>query len=125
LTTDLFSKGYYYFEKAPTRVKKKSFDTMNQLLNPYTSKYIKIFPDYRAKETASIGFAGVKIAGGIAKSYYIRFGDKVAYRIKKSDYKDQFGIIFSDCPELIKKYGNKAKWADLAKHIMEYTEIKG
>ena len=125
LTTDLFSKGYYYFEKAPTRVKKKSFDTMNQLLNPYTSKYIKIFPDYKAKKTMSIGVAGIKLAGGLEKSYYIRFGEKVAYRIKKADYDEQFKIIFADSPELIEKYKNGVSWGDLATHILEYTQFKG
>jgi len=125
ISTDLISKDYYYFEKSPTRVKKKSFDTVNQVLNPYTSKYIKIFPDYRAKKTASFGIAGVKVAGGIEKSYYIRFGDKVAYRIKKGDYKEQFPLIFSDCPELLEKYSSGANWSDLATHIREYTEFKG
>lgn len=125
LSTDRISKDYYYFEKSPTRVKKKSFDTVNQLLNPYTSKYIKIFPDYRAKNTASFGIAGVKVAGGLAKSYYIRFGDKVAYKIKKSDYKEQFPLIFSDAPELIEKFKGNVKWSDLALHILEYTKLKG
>ena len=123
LSSDLFSKGYYYFEKAPTRVKKKSFDTMNQLLNPHTSKEIRVYPDYRAKETMSIGIAGIKAVGGLAKSYYIRIGDAVAYKIQKKDYRDQFKLIYKGCPEMVAKYKDRIKWSEFATHVRVYTEM--
>ncbi len=48
-----------------------------QLVNPRFSKVISVYSDPFAKETSSIGIGGLKLAGGIAKSYYLKKGEKM------------------------------------------------
>ena len=64
--------GYLYMEKSQVKIKKKTGAYMMQLMNPTFSGKIKVFNDPFAGETASIGVGGMKLAGGLAKSYYIK-----------------------------------------------------
>ncbi len=119
----LISEGYAFFEQSKVQVKKKERVLLMQVLNPTFGGDIRIYHDPFAKETASVGFAGVKVAGGIAKSYYIRFGDNTAYRLKKKDYKKLYPTVFSDCKKMSEKFP-KISWEDLAKHVAAYAECK-
>ncbi|WP_378186731.1 hypothetical protein ACE939_00100 [Aquimarina sp. W85] len=123
LDQNLFKDGYAYFENSDVRVKKKTRNLMMQLVNPDFSDKIKVYQDPMAGETMSIGVGPLK-AGGIAKSYYVKkANEKVAVRLKKKDYDEEFAMYFADCPELIEKYGEKVKWSQFALHVYEYNTL--
>jgi hypothetical protein len=113
--------GYSYFETTEVLQGKKTRKFIMQVLNPDFCAKIKIYDDPFAQETASVGIAGVKLAGGDSKSYYFKKGDGPAVLIEKKQYKKQFSTIWEDAPALIEKYGKDPVWTDLAKHIAEYT----
>jgi hypothetical protein len=121
LDQDLLNQGYVYFENSKVMIGKKSTTMQMQLLNPGFSKNVKIYHDPFAKETASIGVAGVKVAGGDEKSYYIKTGDDAAYKLEKKNYSKEFKGLWGKCDEVIKKYP-EIKWSELTKHVTDYTE---
>lgn len=126
IDTTLMGEGYVYFETVTTQVKKKQKNLMLQLMNPSFSKRIKVYHDPLSNETAGIGIAGVTVTGGLDKSYYVmKVGkDKIAYRLKKKDYDEQFSEFFGDCKEFMQRYGSdKVKWRDLEKHIYDYNQL--
>ena len=93
-----------------------------QVLNPDFCKYIKVYDNPLAGETASIGVGGLKLAGGDARSYYVKKeGETVATLLTKNDYKKEFKEFWADCEYLLNKY-TSVSWPDLAKHIIEYSE---
>lgn len=118
---DRLKDGYAYFEKAEVQVKKKKRILLMQLLNPGTCSRIKIYHDPFANESAGIGVAGIKLAGGDDKSYYISKDGEVAYRLKKKNYKDVFKELFGDCSSVKKKYAKK-KWNKFEEAIFEYNK---
>ncbi|MEZ4951639.1 MAG: hypothetical protein R2879_18520 [Saprospiraceae bacterium] len=121
LNQDFLENGYVYFETVDVKIKKKTMPLLMQLLNPDFSKTVKVYHDPLAKETASVGVGGIKVAGGIAKSYFIMTDkDKAAYKIEKKKYKDSFSKMWSDCKNLSKS--DDIKWSELTKHIITYTE---
>jgi len=122
LNNDLLSQDYVYFENSKVRIKKKTRVLLMQLLNPTFSGEIKIYHDPLAKETISLGVGPVNVAGGIAKSYFFKVGDKAAYKIKKKEYKKQFPIIWKNCKTIKKNFGKKVKWSELTTHIVTYNE---
>lgn len=116
----LIGEGYVFFEKSQVQVKKKERTLLMQVLNPTFGGEVRVYHDPFAKETTSVGFAGVKVAGGNAKSYYIRKGDNVAVRVKKKDYKKQvFKDLFGSCKKMAKKFP-KIDWKDLGEHVSTY-----
>ena len=63
--SEYINRGYNYYEQADVQIKKKKKTTaMMQLLNPSFSSKIKVYHDPYAKETASLGVSGIKVAGG-------------------------------------------------------------
>lgn len=122
LNSDFLNQGYVYFENTDVKIKKKTYTMMMQLLNPDFSKSVKVYNDPKAKETASLGVAGVNVAGGNAKSYYVKKeGEPIAYLLTKNDYKKEFSLFWKGCDDL-KKVASNAQWTDLPKHIIIYTE---
>lgn len=123
LKQDLVNQGYIYFEQTEVKIKKKTETLLVQLLNPTFCSKISVYHDPKAKETFSVGVAGVEAVGGIAKSYYIKKDtDEVAYKLTKKDYQKQFVMFWSNCKFLVKKYGASPKWRDLTEHIHKYNE---
>jgi len=123
LNKDYIMQGYVYFELSDVKIKKKTRKLLMQLLNPEFSKEVKIYHDPFAKETMSLGIGPVKAIGGDAKSYYLKKGDKAAYKIKKKDYKDEFKPLFQSCKEMIKKFAKPA-WSDLVEHVLAFSNCK-
>ncbi len=117
---DRIKKGYAFFETAKVLVKKKTRTLLMQLLNPGTCSRIKVYHDPFAKETASLGVGGVKVAGGLAKSYYISKDGKTAFRIFKKTYKEDFNKLFGDCDVVKKKYQDK-KWNEFVEAVFAYN----
>lgn len=132
--TSLINEGYVFFEKTKVEFKKGTEDLLLQLLNPSFCSDIKVYFNPRTQETASVS-AGpsmgigstrgqLEVAGGEAKSYYVKIGDKPAFKLKKGKYKKMFMKLYGDSPEFVEKYGKKGKWRDFAEHLYYYTEFK-
>lgn len=121
LDQDLLNQGYVYFESTNVKIKKKEMMMLMQLLNPTFSKIVKVYDDPMAKKTMSVGVGNVKVAGGNAKSYFIKVGDGAAYKLEKKDYKKEFVPLWKKCDNVIQKYQD-VKWNELTKHIIDYTE---
>lgn len=125
LDKDIIAKGFAYFEKTEVKLNKKTTEVlMMQLLNPSFSNKVKVYFDPRAKETMSFGIAGVKLAGGDAKSYYIKKGDAIAFKLEKKNYDEEFDGMYEDCAEIKTTYGKKMKWDELEKHLYEHSKCK-
>lgn len=116
--------GYAYYEFSEVKYKKETRKLLLQLLNPGFSTGIRVYHDPFAGETMSAGVAGIKVAGGDAKSYYVKKGNEKAYRLKKKEYGDDFTRLFKDCPEVIKSVEGDPRWTDLAKHAYDYAGCK-
>ncbi|MTI21639.1 hypothetical protein E1176_11465 [Fulvivirga sp. RKSG066] len=112
-------------ESSKVQVKKKKVqDCMLQVMNPTFSKKITVYYDPFAGETASIGVGGMTLAGGLAKSYYIKKdGEEIAKRIKKKEYKKDMEELFGECPELISKYGENPDWSEFEQFIYDYSTM--
>lgn len=121
LNEDLIHQGYVYFENAKVKIKKKELSLLMQLLNPTFSEKVKVYHDPFAKESASLGVAGITVVGGNEKSYYVQVeGSKAAFRLYKKDYRKQFVALWQKCPEMKKKYPDM-KWEDFTENIIEYN----
>ena len=123
LSSEHLDDGYLYMESSNVQVKKnKTQYCMMQVMNPTFSKKIKIYNDPFAKESASVSFAGMKVAGGLDKSYYIKKnGEDLARRIKKNEYKKDMEELFAECPAVIEKYKDDPKWVDFEQFVYEYS----
>jgi hypothetical protein len=120
LEKDIIGKGYAYFEKSDVQIKNKTKVLLLQLLNPSFSSKIRVYSDPFAGETASVGIGNVKLAGGDEKSYYVKKGDKAAYKLKKKDYRTDYDMLFKDCSDL--KKIKQVKWSEFAEHVFKYNK---
>ena len=115
-------RDFSYYEQAaiPTR---KGHTVLMQLVNPGFDSKIKVYSDPWAKESMGIGVAGITVAGGIDKSYWVKkAGSKDAFKVEKKSYKKQFKELYGDCPKLMKMLKDKqVRWADFAEHVGTYT----
>ncbi|WP_339924475.1 hypothetical protein [uncultured Cyclobacterium sp.] len=125
LSGEHLDDGYLYMESSNVQVKKnKTQYCMMQVMNPTFSKKIKVYNDPFAKESASIGFAGMTVAGGLDKSYYIKKnGEDIARRIKKKEYKKDIEELFAECPAVIEKYKDSPKWMEFEEFIYDYSTL--
>ncbi len=125
LDNEIINQGYIYFknQEVSLKNKKKKREYMMQLINPTFSKYLEVFGDPFAKETTKLGFAGFNVAGGLAKSYYIK-KDGVIYWMHKRELDVRYEKLFGDCEEFVKKYPLKdIKWRYFSEYILEYTKM--
>jgi hypothetical protein len=118
---DIINKGYAYFEKVKVKVKKDTEDLLMQMVNTSFSSKIKVFHDPLAAESMRFGVAGITMAGGDDKSYYVQVGNEVAERIKKKEYDDEYLRLFKECPALLEKLKRNHSWTNFDKHLLEYT----
>ncbi len=112
--------GYVFFETTEVMLKNKKMTLLLQLLNPGFANKIKVFYDPYAAETASVGFGGIKVAGGDAKSYYFKKGTETAFRMFKKNYEEEFSALYGDCPSLSKEFSKKMGWSSVDKHVYYY-----
>ncbi len=123
LDKDIIGKGYVYLEKSEVRIKKKTRTLMMQLVNPSFSNKVKVYDDPLTGETMGLGVAGVTFVGGGGKSYFVKKkGDKIAHKLHKKNYDEEFKMLFGDCKAVVKKYGKNPKWSDFEAHVWEYTQ---
>lgn len=117
--------GYMYMEASEVQIKKKKKQyCMLQVMNPTFSGKIKVYNDPFAKESASIGIGGFKVAGGLAKSYYIKKkGEDLARKITKKDYKKEMETIFAECPDVVNKHKADSAWSEFETFIFDYSTM--
>lgn len=121
---EIISKGYAYFEATEVRIGKKTETLLLQLMNPHFSSNIKVFHDPFANETASIGIAGVTVAGGIDKSYFVKLGDNIAFKAQKKNYDEEFALFFKGCAAVLADE-DAAVWNQFARHTFVYGQSCG
>ncbi|NLR92163.1 hypothetical protein [Flammeovirga agarivorans] len=123
---DVVDQSHVYYEQAILPGKKNKFALM-QLLNPGFDHVVKVYKDPNAKQTGGIGVAGVKVTGGIDKSYLVcDTGSNRAVLMEKKKYKKEAQkVIFDKCPEVFNKYyaGEKFQWKDFAEHVYVYDQL--
>ena len=118
---DRLKDGYALFEKAEVTVKKKNHVLLMQLLNPHGCNRVKFYHNPYATETSSLGVAGIKVAGGNDRSYYVRVDDGISFKLGKKKYKKMFDQIFPDCKEVKDAYGKKS-WGKLEEASFTYNK---
>lgn len=104
---------YAYFEKTEVVIKGKVQVMMLQLVNPTFADKVRFYHDPYAAETTQVSVGGIGVAGGDDKSYYLKRGDKPAYKFQKKNFDDEFATLFGDCASVKKEYGDKPKWSKL------------
>lgn len=87
-----------------------------QLLNPGFDHVMKVY-DYPSKKTASVGVAGMTVAGGNTKSFVVSVGDETIMVEKGKYAKDHFDQLFSDCGKLNTLERSEKEWRDFAAHV--------
>ncbi len=120
------NKGYtmYTNETVSLKNKKDPAEFLMQVVNPKYSTVIQVFSDPFAKQTASIGIGSMKLAGGIAKSYYIKKGDQDVLWLTKKDFDEHFESLFMDNDQFKAKYADhKFKWSLLGVYVLDYSEF--
>ena len=120
---EIINKGYAYFEKVTVQLKKETEDLLMQMVNPSFSSKIKVFHDPLAQESMKFGVAGITMAGGDDKSYYVQVGNTVVKKIKKNDYDDEYVNLYKSCPALLEKIKKHPRWVNFDKHLLEYTTL--
>ena len=87
-----------------------------QVVNPGFDGWMKVFPDPFGGDGASIGLAGITVAGGGATSWLAwRKGDPAPVRVGKKGYDEAFPTLF--CPAMATP--DPLKWASFADHVAE------
>lgn len=114
-------EGYVLFESTEVMIKKKKRNLLLQLVNPGYNSKIRVYHDPLAQESMSAGIGGFKVAGGDKKSFYVKKGDAIAYRLKKKKYDDEWKELFKDCLSIKDSFDGKMKWYDFSKHVFAYT----
>lgn len=120
------SKGYtmYTNQMVSLKNKKKEAEYLMQVINPKYSQHIQVYSDPWAKQTMSIGVGSLKLAGGIAKSYYIKKGDEKVLWLTKKAFDKHFESLFMDNDKFKAKYADKKfKWSLLGVYVLDYTEF--
>jgi len=123
LDQDLLGDGYVYFENAQVFYKKKKkMELLMQLLNPSFSKEVKVYHDPMAKQSMSVGVAGVTLAGGLEKSYFVLpQGTEAAYKLKKKDYDEEYPVMWAGCEALMNDTENR-QWRKLTDHVIAFSQ---
>lgn len=121
LNKDILKKGYAYFEKSSVKLRKSEEELLLQLLNPLTSNRIRVYHDPLAQETNGVNLSGIQLSGGDDRSYFVKVGDKPAFKLLKKNYDDEFANLYGDCPTFIQKAGRKIKWVNFDQHVADYT----
>ncbi|MFK7812364.1 MAG: hypothetical protein AB8B59_07700, partial [Maribacter sp.] len=119
-------KGYtmYTNQMVSLKNKKNEEEFLMQVINPRYSQFIQVYSDPWAKETMGFAPGGIKVAGGIKKSYYIKKGDEKVLWLTKKDFDKHFESLFMDNDKFKAKYADhKFKWSLLGVYVLDYTEF--
>ena len=121
LNKERIKEGYVYFETVAVKIKKKTKTLLMQLVNPGYGTKIRVYHDPWAFKTGQLGFGGVLKVGGIRKSFYVKKGDEVAYKLKSKKYKKEWKILFEECHNIEEAFKGKMRWRKFSQHIYHFT----
>jgi hypothetical protein len=121
LNQALIEEGYAYFETVEVMVKKKKQTALMQLLNPAYAEKIRVYHDPWANEQAGLSVSGIQVAGGGDKSFYVKIGDKTAFKLAKKNYDESFAELFGSCKSFVKDIKDP-KWNDFEKHVYDFSK---
>lgn len=96
LNNDRITDGYGFFEYTQVDLKGKVQPLLMQLVNPGFHDKIRVYFNPFAGETMSMGVGPMKV-GGLDKSYFVKVGNKPAYKITKGEYDEQSKELFKGC----------------------------
>lgn len=122
VNAEYMKDGYAYFEQSVVQLKRKEINALLQMVNASFNKPVKVFHDPWASESASLNVKGIKVAGGIEKSYWVVVGDDVAFKIEKKNYNDKLGEVYKNCSDYISKLGDKPAWKDFPEALHTYSK---
>lgn len=119
LNSDLIKDGYAYFEQTEVQLKKSVRTLLMQLVNPSFEEKIRVYFDPYARESMSVGVAGIKVAGGIDKSYFVLHGDGPAYKLAKKNYEENKSGLFGRCNSM---GDTMESWSKLAEAVYKHAK---
>lgn len=123
LNQDMLKDGYAYFESTDCYYKKKKHKVLLlQLLNPAFAGQVKVFHDPGASEGGGLKVGGLKLTEDYDKSYYVKIGDNIAYKLKKKDYKDQAGEIYGACSDFYGSVKGDLNWKKIGETLYNYSQ---
>ena len=118
---DVFGKDYAYF--VPAKLPNGKLALL-QHLNRGFDTTIQIFADPAGRETGGVSVGGVKMTGGMLKSYLVlKQGADASMLVKKGNYDKLWGDIFGDCDAMQKP--EKAEFQDFAAHVFMHAQKCG
>lgn len=121
INEEYIKDGYVFYESSEFVFGKKTVPVLAQLINPGYSNEIRVYHDPQANETTGLSTGGFQLTGGDNKSYYIKMGNKPAYKYKKSDYRKAAKELYNNCKELLDNFEGRLQWPDFSKHLYYYS----
>lgn len=118
---DRLKDGYAYFEKIDIIIKGDERKLLMQQLNPFPGARVKIYHDPQAGQRGGMGIGGIKVIKSQESNYYVSKDGEMAARLRKKDYKKQFGDLLGDCRKVDKEFGKKKSWTKFEDAITMYN----
>lgn len=114
---EVVDREYIYWQRVKSPDKDKYY--LLQLLNPGFDDLLKVYdlPNSKSAET-SVG--GVAVSGNTATAYYVVKNGKTLKITKKKYKKQDFKLLFEDCPQIIEN--NEPDFKAFAEHVFFYNE---
>lgn len=120
---EIIQREYIIFEQALLPKKKNKYALL-QLLNPGFDNRIKVYENPTGQETGTMTVGDVAVTGGKEKSYLVVKDGKKSVKVKKGSYNKGFSLLFADCEEMMKMYGQrKVKFNDMVYHVLHYDIV--
>ncbi len=115
---EVVDRKYIYWQRVKSPDKDKY--QLLQLLNPGFDNLLKVYdlPNSKSGET-SIG--DMAVSGNTATAYYVIKNGKTLKITKKKYKKQDFKLLFDDCPQIIEN--NEPNFKYFAEHVFFYNEL--
>lgn len=123
LNNDRISDGYAFFEYTQVDIKGKVQPLLMQLVNPGFHNKVRVYFNPFASETMSVGVGPMKV-GGLDKSYFVKVGNKPAYKITKGDYDEQSKELFKGCAAAMAALKKDSDWNKFEKIVYVHFGCK-
>ncbi len=114
---EVVDRKYIYWQRVKHHAKDKYY--LLQLLNPGFDDLLKVYdlPNSKSGES-SVG--GIAVSGNDATAYYVIKNGKTLKITKKKYKKQDFKMLFEDCPQIIEN--NEPDFKAFAGHVFFYNE---
>jgi len=114
---EVVDREYIYWQRVKNPDKDKYY--LLQLLNPGFDDLLKVYdlPNSKSGETS---VDDVAVSGNNATAYYVIKNGKTLKITKKKYKKQDFKLLFGDCPQIIEN--NEPDFKAFAEHVFFYNE---